>query len=332
MHHFFRRKQKKTNRTHDCGAQKVIIKANVIMSEESTTDVDQSCLTIQAMIKQEESGYTIPDYLENVPETKNDLDQPVDSDIRFLIAQWTLQLAEICEYSSETSWIAMSCLDRFLATTDGCPVLLDCLKFQNAALAALYIAIKMNEMEVLGPANMAQLSRGQQTEGDIEEMELRILNALEWRVHPPTALSFVHMFLQLIPKFDPQYRPNILEMAEFQIQHSILDYDLCRVKASRIAFATTLNAVAILYQDKELCTSFQKAIAAVTDIDGGSLRGLQQELFLSIPDDKLDEWSEEPRPSTRYSEDKTTFSSRGGKSETSADSPRSLKEQESYYS
>jgi hypothetical protein len=57
------------------------------MSEESRTDVDQSCLTIQAMIKQEESGYTIPDYLENVPETNEDLDRPVDSDIRFLIAR-----------------------------------------------------------------------------------------------------------------------------------------------------------------------------------------------------------------------------------------------------
>jgi hypothetical protein len=280
------------------------------------------------MIKQEESGYAIPDYLENVPETNEDLERPVDSDMRFLIAQWTLQLAEICEYSSETSWIAMSCLDRFLATTDGYHVLLDCPKFQNAALAALYIAIKMNEMEVLGPDNLAQLSRGQQTEGDIEEMELRILNALEWRVNPPTALSFVHMFLQLIPKFDPGYRSIIMEMAEFQIQHSILDYDLCRVKASRIAFATTLNTVAIVYQDKELCTSLQKLIAAVTDIDidSSSLRGLQKELFLSIPDDKLDEWSEEPRPSRRYSGDKTTYS-RGAKIKTYSDSPRSLKEE-----
>lgn len=300
--------------------------ANAIMSEESSPEVDQSCLTIQAMIKQEEVGYTIPDYLSDVPELNDELERTVDGEIRFLIAQWTLQLADVCEYSSETSWIAMSCLDRFLATADGYDALLDCPKFQNAALTALYIAIKLNEVEVLGPANMAQLSRGHQTEGDIEEMEMQMLQALEWRVNPPTALSFVRMFLQLIPKFDPIYRSLIMEMAEYQIQHSILDYDLCRIKASRIAFATTLNAVAIVYKDKQLCTSLQRLIAAVTDIDSASLRDLQKELFLSIPDEKLDEWCEEPQ-TTKYSEDKNNTYHRRTKSEDHANSPRSLKEE-----
>eukprot|EP00980_Cylindrotheca_fusiformis_P016008 scaffold4705_cov108-Cylindrotheca_fusiformis.AAC.2 len=293
--------------------------------DDDSDEFDQICLTIKAMIKQEKIGYRIHDYLADVPEPNDKHQRHVDSDIRFLIAQWTLQLADVCEYKSETSWIAMSCLDRFLASPNGFEALLDCRMFQNAALTALYMSIKMNEVEVLGPVNMAQLSRGHQTEGDIEEMEVHMLHSLGWRVNPPTALSFVCMFLKLAPTLDPGYDSLLMEIAEFQIQQSILDYDLCRVRASKVAFATTLNSVAIAYKDKRLCTGLQKMIASVTGIRSSSIRNLQERLFHSIPQEKLEAWCQEPQ-TTVYEEDNNTYTN-AAKSDGHGNSPRSLKEQ-----
>lgn len=251
-------------------------------------DVDQTCLTIQAMIGQEKKWYKIPDYLKDIP-VLNELDQKtVDQKVRFMVAQWTFQLAEACDYGVETSCLAMSCLDRFLSTTGGYFVLLNPAEFQKAALTSLYIAVKMNEFEVLGPNNIALLSRGQHTAEDIEQMEVYVLQSLEWRVNPPTALSFVRLYLQLVPNVDQKYHDMLTDVAESQIRQSILDYDLCRVPTSKVAFASTMNAIAIVYGDKKLCTTMRKLIGAVTDIDFRSLKELQRLLFESIPIEDLE--------------------------------------------
>lgn len=293
-------------------------------------DVDQTCMTIQAMIGQEKKWYKIPDYLLDVPLlNENDL-KTVDPQIRFMVAQWTLQLAEACDYGVETSCLAMSCLDRFLSTTEGYMVILSPLEFQKAALTSLYIAVKMNEFEVLGPNNIALLSRGQHTAEDVEEMELYILKALDWRVNPPTALSFVRLYLQLVPNINQKYRDMLVDVAESQIKQSILDYDLCQVPTSKIAFASIMNAIAIVYGDKHLCTTMRKLIGTVTNIDFRSLKELQRELFESIPLEDLELFNkrdeEEKKEEEEFGSDQSIeFKNPGNpKPEAYSDSPREV--------
>ncbi|CAJ1965395.1 unnamed protein product [Cylindrotheca closterium] len=292
-------------------------------------DVDQTFLTIQAMLGQEKKCYKIPDYLQGVP-LLNEFDQKtVDQEIRLMVAHWTLQLAEACDYGVETSCLAMSCLDRFLSTMEGYMVILNPHEFQKAALTSLYIAVKMNEFEVLGPQNIALLSRGQHTAEDVEEMELFILKSLNWRVNPPTALSFVRLYLQLVPNLNKKYLDMLMEVAESQIKQSILDYDLCRTSTSKIAFASMMNAIAIVYGDKKLCTTMRKLIGAVTDIDFRSLKTLQRELFEAIPIEDLESFNQSDEEEKKEEElgfdQSVEFDQTGShKPETFSDSPREV--------
>ena len=101
-------------------------------SKMSARSFEETIWTIHAMIKQEQSAYRISDYLEGLP-SSSEFGTPVDSKARLLIARWLLQVATTCDYSRESAAIAMSCLDRFMASDEGRDILLSRSQFQKAA-------------------------------------------------------------------------------------------------------------------------------------------------------------------------------------------------------
>ena len=79
----------------------------------------------------------------------------------------------------------MQMVDRLLSKP-GFPVrdyLNDRTQYQLLTMAALYIAIKFNEQVELGSGLFAAMSCGVHTAKDIENMELTILQGLEWRIY-----------------------------------------------------------------------------------------------------------------------------------------------------
>lgn len=290
------------------------------------TDPDQVCWTIEAMMKQELKAYRIPNYLEGLPST-SEFGTPVDSEARLLISQWCLQLATVCEYSRETAAIAMSCLDRFVATKDGRDVLLSRSKFQLAALTSLYTVVKIHEEKALTPEVIATLSRGKHTEEDIEKMEVRMLTALNFRVNPPTAMSFARTFLELVPQeaFDPSLRTVIMEMTECQAEYTLLDYDLCQEKVSTVASASLINAIDIIYGDSSMSSTFNALITRVTKIDQVHLQDLRETLYATIPmDDFADALSKQIR---RHSTHGSYNKRLGGGQQIASQSPRGVNEE-----
>jgi hypothetical protein len=142
------------------------------------------------MRRQEENGYASSDYLAQIPPSATSpLDTPVDENCRNVMAKWCNEISDFCKYSRETASIAMSCLDRFMATPDGQTVFLYRSLFQLAAMTALYTAVKIHEHEAMDPALVSCLSRGAYSPEAVEAMEARMLTAIQWRVNPPTALA-----------------------------------------------------------------------------------------------------------------------------------------------
>ncbi|OEU11305.1 hypothetical protein FRACYDRAFT_193165, partial [Fragilariopsis cylindrus CCMP1102] len=108
------------------------------------------------------------------------------------MATWMNTVCDYCHYNKETVEIALSCLDRFVILLNNI-ILQDRQVYQLAAMTAFYISIKLNEEEVMDPNTISALSRGVHTSKSIIEMESTILVALQWRVHPPTSMSFVRL-------------------------------------------------------------------------------------------------------------------------------------------
>jgi len=208
--------------------------------------------TIEAMLRQEEKGYSCKDYLHQQQSFEENTatfalhNRETNSNNREKMIDWYYQIAECCHFNSNTMAIATSCLDRFLATKIGSRALVDSKYFQLAGLTALYIAVKIYEVEVMDPKILSKLSQGLYTKDDIEKMERKILSALEWRVNPPTALAFVREFLEIIPSFAPTNGTTmngVYELSRIQIELALRNNRSITIKNSTIAFASLMNSL-----------------------------------------------------------------------------------------
>ena len=139
--------------------------------------------------------------------------------------------------------IAMNHLDRYLSEY---PHVVDKNKFQLLAMTCLYLSIKLNVYKhLLIPGSKStmdsilQLSRGFFTLKEMEEMENDILQRLQWHVHPPSPQVFVRHFLYLMGIEDTE----LLDVSQFMVELSVMDYYFVDYKSSEVAIAAVLNAL-----------------------------------------------------------------------------------------
>lgn len=256
-------------------------------SNEATSD-SESILKI--MSRQEENNYLIDDYFQEIPTHSSNEINPVNADARQRIAKWCIGVIETFDCHTEIAEIAMSCLDRFVSTENGKTILLDRSEYQLAALTALYTAVKIHNPIAFSPELMAQLSRRQYNEDEIEAMERRMLGAIQWRVNPPTAMAFVRTYLDVSPVWkwlDEHTQHIILELVRCQTNLSITDFELSTSKASHIAIASLLNATKSIYSDE--FASYESIRHIITtfscEVNQESLEKLQLKLCEGMVDE-----------------------------------------------
>jgi hypothetical protein len=255
-------------------------------------DTESALATIEAIRKQEETGYRAYDYLhQQVPPfssmngPQND-GAPVDVDCRFRMSEWCYQIVDFCKFKRETVAVSMSYLDRLLCTPAGLEIFLDRSMFQLAAMTALYTAIKIHEPEAMEPTLIASLSRGAFNEEQVEAMEFKMLNAIQWRVNPPTAIAFIHEFLDLIPEsiINGNARAAAIDLAKFQTEVAVSDYAFVTVNASSIALAALFNAFESMNMDLKLQSHIEHSLAQAAKIESQSaqIRDVRIRLYEAI--------------------------------------------------
>mmetsp|Transcript_2386 Transcript_2386/g.4407 ORF Transcript_2386/g.4407 Transcript_2386/m.4407 type:complete len:309 (+) Transcript_2386:107-1033(+) len=246
---------------------------------------EQTLETIQAMRRQEESSYGVSDYLSQLPQMthqpQNPLDTPVDASCRFVMAKWCNEIADFCNYKRETVAIALNCLDRFMSTPSGQQILMDRNLYQLSAMTALYSSVKIHEQEAMDPNLVSSLSRGVHTAEAVEAMEARMLFAIQFRVNPPTAMSFVRSMMDLVPDHivGPCERETIMEVTRFQVEMAVNEYEFCGVQPSSVAFACLLNAIESLSEDGMFYANFESTMANAVGIVVRDLRDLRIALY-----------------------------------------------------
>ncbi len=95
----------------------------------------------------------------------------VDESWRELICEWIFNIIDYYSFNRETAAVAMSYLDRFLASRPS----VSRETFQLAAMTALYLAIKLLEPCHLQANDLAKLSHGRYSAEHIVIMEESIL-------------------------------------------------------------------------------------------------------------------------------------------------------------
>jgi hypothetical protein len=256
--------------------------------------IEDVVATLRVMRKQEESFYRVSDYFAKrqrtiglaSPSTCTSIDANsplslVDMDSRYKMAEWCYQVIDFCKFHRETVSIAMSHLDRFLGTRIGREALGDRRLFQLCAMTCLYTAVKVHEPQAIDPKSFATLSRGDCTADEIQAMESITLDALEWRMNPPTAVAFLQYFLELIPKdmMTPTLRETIYDLASFQTELAVSEYDFVTVQASAIAFSALMNAMECI--DESMAHYLRQTLsdAVNMDCDSPAMFQTQQRLY-----------------------------------------------------
>jgi Cyclin, N-terminal domain len=189
---------------------------------------------------------------------------------RYKVATWCYDLISFCTMSHETVELAMSLLDRFMFTTSlstngnsnntRLTAWTDANIYQLASMTAFYMAVKVQEPAAFNPDIVAvKLSRGTYTVQQIEQMEIDILEYLQWYVNPPTITAVVREFVTIL---QPVLMSNVTsrsictvesfmerKLQTFiaqQIQFCVVDYSMISIPVHIKAYCIILNALEML--------------------------------------------------------------------------------------
>lgn len=156
------------------------------------------------------------------------------------ICEWSYQVIDHFDFSREVVSISIHYLDRFLATRA-----VNKKMFQLSAMTTLFLAIKLYEPGRISMSSMIELSRGYFMVEQMAAMEKSILRALSWQVHPPTAYCFCKHILFLLPysAVSMEVRHDILELARFLSELSVIDYFFVDHRPSSVALAALTHAI-----------------------------------------------------------------------------------------
>jgi len=263
-----------------------------------SSSIEQTLDTIKAMRRQEEQHYgqSVTDYLSDLPtlaRTSQD-SEPVDESCRSVMGKWCNDIADFCNYKRETVAIAMNCLDRFMSTPKGQQeILLDRNLYQLAAMTALYSSVKIHEPEVMDPNLVSRLSQGVHTTAAVEAMEVTMLNAIQWRVNVPTAMSFTRLIINdLIPDhlLSACEKETIIDLTRIQLELTVMEYDFATVNGSSIAFACMLNAFeSCSYSNSDdkgmlFLANFETTIRKILEVDEEYIQNLRVAIYELLDD------------------------------------------------
>eukprot|EP00977_Amphora_coffeiformis_P018685 scaffold6655_cov169-Amphora_coffeaeformis.AAC.2 len=227
--------------------------------------------TMDAMLLQE-SKYIATDYLHQASPQRPTANAPlhaVDVDCRSKMVSWCFQVVDFCKFQRETASIAINYLDRYMTTPASALAHTDRKTFQLFAMTCLYTAVKIHEPEAMDPKLVSTLSRGTYTPQEVEAAEAQILGALEWRMNPPTALSFVRMFLDILPAgfLTSAQQETAYELSKFQTELAVNEYDFLSVRPSVVAYSALVNALESISLDEKLMGRISDGLAESVKIN-----------------------------------------------------------------
>ena len=205
---------------------------------EAMRSQEDTCYQCKGYVLRDRIGYSTPPYL-GIEELLS------NRSFRGTMVDWAYRILDLADCHRETADYSSSYFDRYLQSPPGTKALSDQPTFQLAFVTSLYIAIKMHESASMPPQLFSKLSRGIYTREQIQDMEVVILNAIGWRLNPPTALAFVRQLLTLVSLNDlpTTMRLTVYDLAKVQIELVLSDYRFVSFKKSVLAMTGILNAL-----------------------------------------------------------------------------------------
>jgi hypothetical protein len=300
IHHI---KSKLSDTTSPCSSLVFISladsKTKYTMSSSSPYIVDH----IRTMRQQEMTSYKLTkDYLQQDSNDSTTSIKITAAD-RETMLTWAYGTVDGCNLDRHVAITAIAYLDRFLSNSS-CRRAKSALsshhEYQLCFIACLVTSIKTRAGRNVGSKFIStHLCHELYTKEEVVQAEIEILNGLEWKLNGPTAIDFVHAFLELMPlQLEEEVSELLVEAAEAQVETALLNYAFTHQEPSSIAYSSILNAMqclgcssihlimwvqsisfyARLDDDKYSCKLIHQWLAETTSSDQTHLCSLSEEL------------------------------------------------------
>ena len=220
---------------------------------------------IGVMQQQERSAsYRITDYISR----PNSAVTPSD---REALCNWGYRIIAACDSAKSRSAVvvAISYFDRFLSsrTPMANRALSDTYYFQLAFVTSLVIALKVHagfnvEHDFVGSV----FCRNNYETEEITQMEIRIIQALRWKMSGPNAHDFIDYFLEVTPGIDGSYKEFVTKFSKDLVELAVIRYNVAVQYPSVIAFTAircTLHLYCIDLLTRSSSLSFLETISGV---------------------------------------------------------------------
>lgn len=265
----------------------------------STGDlIDQTVV----LLEQEDSPhYKCRDYLRNGSSSSSSRSR-VSAEARAKVARWLVDIVDYFSLQRQTVAMAMSYVDIFLSLRHekASEARRSVTKFQLLALVCLSIATKSLEVAHLDVDTLVTASQGCYCADDIRQMEIVVLNALQWRLCAPTTLPIAHRVIALLAKVVPRLANRadkhnnltscLVEFTRLQLELAVTDYTSSVLrKPSTVAIASILNSMDLLDFDNRERRAFSRAMTDLIGLDIQSVDVVEARAELNEVFDKQSE-------------------------------------------
>ncbi|XP_039023950.1 putative cyclin-A3-1 [Hibiscus syriacus] len=179
----------------------------------------------------------LPDYIENVQ-------KDVSTNMRGILVDWLVEVAEEYKLLSDTLYIAVSYIDRYLSLNA-----LNRQKLQLLGVSSMLIASKYEEINPPNVEDFCYITDNTYRKEEVVKMEADILKALKFELGNPTVKTFLRRFTR---DAQEDYKASSLQLEFlgcYLAELSLLEYGCVKFLPSRVA-ASVLFLASFIIQPK----------------------------------------------------------------------------------
>ncbi|XP_042424097.1 cyclin-A3-1-like isoform X2 [Zingiber officinale] len=189
-----------------------------------TSYASDICQYLRSM-EAEPNRRPLPNYMESVQ-------RDITAGMREVMVNWLVEVALDSKLVSETLYLTVSYIDRFLSLNA-----ITRQRLQLLGASCLLIASKYEEITPLPVNNFCDFTDNAYTIKEVVEMEREILKSLRFELGNPTAITFLRQFMQAFQQDGKVHHSNLqIEfMASYLAELSLMDYDCVQFLPSLVA-------------------------------------------------------------------------------------------------
>lgn len=201
----------------------------------------------------------------------------INSNMRTVLVDWVVEVCEEYRLNTETLYLAVSYVDRFLSYMSVVRS-----KLQLVGTSAMFIAAKFEEIYPPDVSDFVYITDDTYTKKQVLRMEQLILKVLSFDMSSPTTYAFINLF-STIESLSDNIKFLAMYLCELSLMYAspFLQYLPSRVAAAAIAYARLLlNHDGMWTRSLELMTGYelshlQQVIGELNQVHG-KCQGLSQ--------------------------------------------------------